>query len=595
MKSGASETSYIFLQNHISIPKHIHISHIPKDLYLSQKPVKILWAHHAYDQPHYLNFDASKIDLIVCPSNWAKDQFIKYLKVPENKLRVIHNGVNEIFTPSTNKSKTFIHTSIPYKGLELLPYIFPKILEKHPDAKLKVFSSMDLYGIQEDPYQSVYEQLKRIPNVEYYSAIDQEELVSHYQDAAFFIHPNIWEETFCVAMAEAMSCGCYPIITDIGAIPEISQGIATIVPIEGNRTPSKYEVTERFLNTFAESCIIACDIFEKERSYYNEISAKISNTALKCYNWDIISQEWQQVLQEYPMSENFEELNIITAQEAVREDKDYLQQAFDNVLKWEESDKELAQGRTNFQLEKFFLLEQYTVPAAFQAAIKNRRIMAEGYMQKLIEMKQKHREFEHKWKGKDKNEPIEWHANGPGGGGTKLCWYDLDELELANYLKSAELEIRDRIQQMQFFDRMIEKLVEQNGGKPVTKEQFEDEDHVYWERRFAEQAFDEMISKQTGISIGNLHSMRRGTGPALVTGDQNVIKNGYPELGLALNPETVLQFAQELQQKVIAGMEEVSGQKFASLEGQAPQTQQQLPQQESFFNRESGMQFYREE
>ena len=170
----------------------------------------------------------------------------------------------------------------------------------------------------------------------------------------------------------------------------------------------------------------------------------------------------------------------------------------------------------------------------------------------------------------------------------------MDELELANFLKSAELEIRDRIQQMQFFDRMIEKLIEQNGGVPVTKEQFEDEDHVYWERRFAEQAFDEMISKQTGISIGNLHSMRRGTGPALVTGDQNVIKGGYPELGLALNPETTLQFAQELQQKVIAGMEEVTGQKLGMLGGQPQEPQQQLPQ-ESFFNRDSGMQFYREE
>ena len=594
MKSGASESSYIFLQNHIEIPKHIQISHIPQDLYKSRKQVKILWAHHAYDQPHYRNFNKDLIDLIVCPSEWAKEQFIKCLKVPENKLRVISNGVNKIFTLSKNKTKTFIHTSIPYKGLELLPYIFPKILEKHPDAKLKVFSSMELYGIEQDPYEKVYDQLKSISNVEYYPAVDQSKLVAAYQEAAFFIHPNIWEETFCVAMTEAMSCGCYPIITDIGAIPEVSKGIATIVPIEGTRTPSKYEVTEAFINKFVEACINACDIFEKERSYYDQISAKIFDMAKECYNWEAISQEWKQVLKEYPMSKNLKELNIITAQEAVREDKDYLRQAFDNVLKWEESDKELAQGRTNFQLEKFFLLEQYTVPAAFQATIKNRRIMAEGYMQKLIEMKQKHREFEHKWNGKNKTQPIEWHANGPGGGGTKLCWYDLDELELANFLKSAELEIRDRIQQMQFFDRMIEKLIEQNGGVPVTKEQFEDEDHVYWERRFAEQAFDEMISKQTGISIGNLHSMRRGTGPALVTGDQNVIKGGYPELGLALNPETTLQFAQELQQKVIAGMEEVTGQKLGMLEGQPQQPQQQI-HQESFFNRDSGTQFYREE
>ena len=52
-------------------------------------------------------------------------------------------------------------------------------------------------------------------------------------------------------------------------------------------------------------------------------------------------------------------------------------------------DKELAQGRTNFQLEKFALLETHTLPVAFENTLKSRRQMAEGYMYKLIEMKQK--------------------------------------------------------------------------------------------------------------------------------------------------------------------------------------------------------------
>ena len=47
-------------------------------------------------------------------------------------------------------------------------------------------------------------------------------MIEHYQESAFFIHPNIWEETFCVSMAEAMKCGCYPIITNIGALPEVA-------------------------------------------------------------------------------------------------------------------------------------------------------------------------------------------------------------------------------------------------------------------------------------------------------------------------------------------------------------------------------------
>ena len=97
---------------------------------------------------------------------------------------------------SENKTKTFIHTSVPYKGLELFPEIIKRIQQKHPDAKFKIFSSMSLYGPLNDPYIELYEELKKLPNVEYSAAVDQEELVSAYQESAFFIHPNIWEESF---------------------------------------------------------------------------------------------------------------------------------------------------------------------------------------------------------------------------------------------------------------------------------------------------------------------------------------------------------------------------------------------------------------
>jgi hypothetical protein len=277
------------------------------------------------------------------------------------------------------------------------------------------------------------------------------------------------------------------------------------------------------------------------------------------------------------MTENCNQLQIISPEEAVN-NEEYLHEAFKEVLRWEEADKELAQGRTNFQIEKFFLLEQYTVPAAFQAAIKNRRILAEGYMQKLIEMKERVREFEYKWEGKDKSKPIEWNTRGPNGG-TKLFWYDLESLEVQNYLKSCEIEIRDRIQQMNFFDKIINKLIELNGGQTVTREQFEAEDHVYWERRFAEQSLDEMVSAKTGISIGNLHSMRRGTAPTLVSEDANRIKNGYGSLADAINDPD--KFLNTLQEKVLRGIEEVTNTDLNLLKPGTDQHQQLLESRNS--------------
>jgi glycosyltransferase involved in cell wall biosynthesis len=683
MKSGASESSYHYLSQHYVIPEDVEVSHLLEVLKKSNKRYKILWGQHAYDQPVFVNFNHEDVTHIVSPSHWAKEQLIKYHNVPKNKITVIPTGVSDSFTFSGNKTKTFIHTSIPYKGLELLPSIIRRIHIKHPDAKFKIFSSMSLYGPSNDPYIELYEELKTLPNVEYSAAVDQEELVKHYQESAFFIHPNIWEETFCVSMTEAMKCGAYPIITNIGALEEVAgENFASVVPIDGNRTSKGYEVTENFLNTFAEVCCTALDYFEVDRTYYNQISKSLSNHISQKCNWKKVAKQWEKLINtvcspnvffrdnsvdksisldgilsshnkikllkidaegsEYDILMNSKEIEKIesivgeyhndminktmgdlktyltnknfiiyktvkfnqtsglffaklkskmngetmttentaltyqpiSAQQAVMDD-DYLHKAFQNVMKWEESDKELAQGRTNFQLEKFSLLETHTLPVAFENTLKARRQMAEGYMYKLIEMKEKVREFEYKWKDQDRSQPIFWEESGPGGVSKKLCWFDLDELTLTHYLKSCELEIRDRLHQMEHFDKILAKLVEQNGGQPVTRQQFLDNDALYWERRFADQAMDEMIAAQTGISIGNLHSMRRASAPAIVD-KRNELPEGYLPLNKMLeSPQGKMEFLSDLQRKVLTGIQEVTGENLGMITGN-PEEQKKL-------------------
>jgi glycosyltransferase involved in cell wall biosynthesis len=582
MKSGATESSFHYLSQYYKFPEDVEVSHLPEELKKSNKTYKILWAHHAYDQPVFLNFNHETVDHIVTPSHWAKEQLIKFHHIPKDKITVISNGVNDIFTYSENKTKTFIHTSIPYKGLELMPDIIRRIHTKHPDAKFKIFSSMSLYGTLNDTYIELYEELKKLPNVEYSAAVDQEELVEHYQDAAFFIHPNIWEETFCVSMAEAMKCGAYPIITDIGALSEVAtENFASVVPLNGTRTTKGYEVTENFLNTFTEICCTALDYFEGDRIYYNQISKSLSNHISQKCDWKKISHQWKKLITKItsgdPMTNENTALSYtpVTSEQAVMDDE-YLQQAFANVLRWEDSDKELAQGRTNFQLEKFALLDTHTLPVAFENTLKSRRQMAEGYMYKLIEMKEKVREFDFKWADKDRTQPIFWEEGGPSGGSKKLCWFDLDELTLSHYLKSCELEIRDRLHQMQHLDKILEKLTEQNGGKAVTREQFLDADGQYWERRFADQAMDEMIAAQTGISIGNLHSMRRASAPAIVD-KRNELPEGYLPLNKMLeSPQGKMDFLNDLQKKVLTGIQEVTGENLGMIAGSPEEEQKKL-------------------
>jgi hypothetical protein len=247
----------------------------------------------------------------------------------------------------------------------------------------------------------------------------------------------------------------------------------------------------------------------------------------------------------------------ITAQDAVFNDE-FLKQASDNVFAWEESDKEMAQGRTNFQIEKFIGLNTHNISVSFEHILKERRIMAAGYMGKLIEMKERVREFEYKWKNvEDKSEPIMWETGGPGGG-KKLCWYDLEELEMTHYLKGSELEIRDRLHQLQHLDRMLDKLIEQNGGTPPTREQFLAENEEYWDTRLAEQALDDLMAAQTGISGANIQAMRRASAPSMVD-PRNQFKEGYLPMDKLLDPRGRMEFINDLQSKVLRGYEKLTG------------------------------------
>lgn len=563
MISGATQSCFYFLQKHIKFPNTVEIDYDPNRLVKSTKQIKILWAHYAHDQPIFLNVDWSSITHIVCVSDWQKKQFVKYLQVPDKKITVIRNGVADYFKFSPIKDKTLIYASTPFRGLKYLPYIFRKVLTKHPDAKLKVFSGMKLYGQSDTAeYNQIYQSLRDTPNTYYSAPITHTELAKELQKAMILAYPNVWEETSCVTLIEAMASGCYPVITDIGALPETANSYGSIVKLTAKYDASGWIPDNQFLDNFADELIHALNI-------YDQTNSKNMATHIQSHHdWKSITIEWKKLLdkltQGTPMSQKEMSITNLATQtsDKIVQDPIILERVFDEVFKWESEDKELAQGRSNFQIEKFIALDNFTIPSAFQAMLKNRRIMAEGLFSKITEMKEHQREFDYKWNKVDKDEPLEWFTK---DGGKKLCWYDLDFLNLRNFLKSSELEIRDRVQQIQFFDLILEKLIDMNGG-PISREQFENEDHVYWERRFANQAMDEMLSRTTGISIGNIHSMRRASAPTIVSDDVNRVKNPFPDLGKALSgPDGQLDFILALQQKIMEGIQDVTGEKITAL------------------------------
>lgn len=325
MKSGATESCFYYLAQHYKFPKNVDVVRTTHEVLKSKNQYKVIWAHDNCDQVGHLHLpeNIDKVDLIVCVSNWEREQYIKFKRAPAEKLIVIPNGVHEMFVPSDKpKSKTCIFFSAPHKGVAPLVPIWKKVVEKHPDAKLKVFSSMSLYGavqpgegdeetittengLEPSPFIPVYKELQALPNVEYSPCIDREDLLPHIQDAAFYIHPNVWEETFCVSLAEAISCGCYPIGTGMGAIPETSFGRGKYIPMSGQNTPRGWIPDEQFHNAFAEEVIQALNFFDTHRHHFENATKDLSQMAREAYSWKRVAKMWEKEIKKLTVNKTY--------------------------------------------------------------------------------------------------------------------------------------------------------------------------------------------------------------------------------------------------------------------------------------------------
>ena len=250
------------------------------------------------------------------------------------------------------------------------------------------------------------------------------------------------------------------------------------------------------------------------------------------------------------MSDNYNEIAIAKAEDVLDESNDFTLKVLQECDRWKESERELSQGRSNFQIEKFIIHDNFTVPSAFKSAIINRKSVAENLLNGIQEAKRIAREFHYKWDGKDKSQPIWWKTR---EGGEELCWYDMDEFNFHRFIDGLNAGFKAQVSELEFFDKMIEKLIELNGGHPPTKAEFDADQPVYWERRFANQALDELLAAQTGVSGGNIRSMRRASAPTVLDDDVNRIKEGYAD------PSNPIAFLESLQKHVASGIEEISG------------------------------------
>lgn len=200
---------------------------------LDPNKIKIYWHQDLPHDPacaHLANGGWKNYDYFVFNSNWQMQLFNLVLGVPYYKSIVLQNAIDPITvkddTKPTDKIKLIYH-STPHRGLELLVPVFELLAETHPDIELDVYSSFKIYGWEErdSQYQQLFERCKNHPRINYYGSVPNEEVKAALAQAHIFAYPNIWVESSCIALMEAMSAKLVCVHPNYGALIDTSGGI----------------------------------------------------------------------------------------------------------------------------------------------------------------------------------------------------------------------------------------------------------------------------------------------------------------------------------------------------------------------------------
>ena len=272
---------------------------------LQKDKIKLFWVHNTPEQELKLDF-ASPYSKVLSNNGWKKffkiifishnqrDKFIQKYNIPYSHCSVVTYGIEPIQPKEKSKEKiTLIYHPTPYRGLKLLINVFSKLCSEYNNIELKVFSSYKIYGPLMNKSQSIYEnsadyfRMERNPKIKNIGFVSNERIREELSTAHIFAYPNIYEETFCLSLLEAMSAGCLCVHPNYGCLYETA-----------SRWTTMYDYHE--------------DEYEHQQIFYKHLKNVIDNVNTQevqkhlemqseyvayFHNWDRITKQWINLLE----------------------------------------------------------------------------------------------------------------------------------------------------------------------------------------------------------------------------------------------------------------------------------------------------------
>jgi len=210
----------------------------------------IKWTKRFFIPPKYLGENGYQVfhryrfmyeilkmpDVLLTPSHFVKDFFLKYYPFVRSKMIVLTLGIPPIMNqgkPKNTDEKTrfcYFGNILPMKGIHFLMDAFRNL----PRGK----AHLTIYGNRNPGTEVYYDQLKKQANgfsVDFRDSFKRENLSEALNDQDVVVLPSICPESYSFVIREANSLGMPVIASRMGAIPEaVQEGVNGLLFEPGN-------------------------------------------------------------------------------------------------------------------------------------------------------------------------------------------------------------------------------------------------------------------------------------------------------------------------------------------------------------------------
>lgn len=220
-------------------------------------------------------------DLLVAVSNWTANALQRELRVDQEKIRIVPNGVDThlLSTPPVEKMPfkiLYVGRLVHYKHVNWLIEAMKQVVPKFPEASLHIVGDGPLRG----ELEALTNNLGLMNTVYFYGALPAyDDVAAHLKSASVFVSPSTIEG-FGMAVLESMAASTPVVVVD----SKSNAALDFLVDHENGLVvnPSSNALASAILTIFQDSAL-----YERLVRSGGEIAGK--------YDWETVSKQLEAV------------------------------------------------------------------------------------------------------------------------------------------------------------------------------------------------------------------------------------------------------------------------------------------------------------